>query len=202
MLRAKTFSVCLIIYLLFALNTFAQEEKPGASSPLQKGTPNAEFTIEVFNDYQCPSCAAFNEKLKQIEAKYPEKILIIYRNFPLTGVHPNAVVAAKAVEAAGKQGKFSEMLDLIYQKQNKWSKKTSAEESFIRYAEKLNLDVETFKQDFQSQEILERINLDIERARSLGLTYTPFVLLNGKELPFDEAQDIEEIISKNNSKSN
>ncbi|HEX9963234.1 MAG TPA: thioredoxin domain-containing protein, partial [Pyrinomonadaceae bacterium] len=114
----KAFLV-LIFTLSFGLFSFGQETKEGANPAWQKGNSGARVKIEVFNDYQCPTCAAFDQNLDDILRKYPNEVLIIFRNFPLTGTHRNAMAAAKAVEAAGKQGKFWEMMRLVYKNQAK-----------------------------------------------------------------------------------
>lgn len=183
-----------ILVLSFSFITLGQDAT-GASPTWQRGNSNAKYTIEVFNDYQCPTCAAFHKKLKEIVKRHSGKVLIIFRNYPLLIVHKNAMSAAQAVEAAGKQGKFWEMLEIVYQKQNKWSQEDSVEKFFIKYAKNLDLNIKTFKQDFQSQEILERINLDIKRGKSLKVNSTPSVFLNGEILTFSDAENLEEIIS-------
>ncbi len=97
-----------------------------------KGNPGAKVRIEVFNDYQCPSCAAFDEKLDDVLEKYPNDVLVVFRIFPLVMLHKRATAAAKAVEAAGLQGKFREMMRLIYKNQGKWSLNRPARSGFVK----------------------------------------------------------------------
>ena len=186
-------TVASLLTFLFCLTALAQDEKPGAISPYQEGNFDAPFRIEVFNDYQCPGCGDFNKKLKCLKEKYSDRVLIIFRNYPLT-FHKNAMLAAKAVEAAGKQGKISEMMNFAYKSRESWGEKDNAEAIFIRQAGKMGMDIEWFKLDLQSQEILDRINFDIERAKSLKLNGTPSVFLNNKEMNFADADNLEEII--------
>ncbi|HEX8736238.1 MAG TPA: thioredoxin domain-containing protein [Pyrinomonadaceae bacterium] len=195
----KAFLV-LIFTFSFGVFAFAQETKKGASPARQKGNPDAKVRIEVFNDYQCPTCASFDETLNDISRKYPNEVLIIYRNFPLTSVHKNAMAAAKAVEAAGKQGKFWEMMQLVYKNQERWSDSKSAVADFVKYAKKLGLNIETFKTDLESQTVADRINADIQRVEFLKLGSTPSVIFNGRILEFSEASDLEKIIEKELSK--
>jgi len=194
MLQVINISICLAIYLLTLLSVFAQGEKTGASPAWEKGASNAKFVIEVFNDYQCPTCASFNEQLKIIYKKHPDDIRLIFRHFPLTNMHLNAMLAAQATEAAGKQNKFWEMSELLLEGQQKWSYQKEPEKMFISYAKQIGLNAEDFKKDLNSLDIKERINLDIERAKSLNLNSTPSVLVNGKILTFIELSDLEELL--------
>jgi thioredoxin-related protein len=81
MWQAKSFTVCLLICLFCIFKVSAQEEQSGANPAHQIGNPNAKYKIEVFVDFQCPTCAAFNKKLNALKAKYPDDILIVFRNF-------------------------------------------------------------------------------------------------------------------------
>src|SRR5581483_190972 len=88
---------------------------------------NTKVTIIEFADFQCPACGQAHPALKQILEEYKGKVTFIYRHFPLPQ-HQNAILAAKASEAAGEQGKFWEMHDMLYEKQNEWSESNNAEE--------------------------------------------------------------------------
>ena len=196
MWQAKSFTVCLLICLFCVFKISAQEEL-GASPAHQFGNPNAKYKIEVFIDLQCPYCATFNKTINALKAKYSDNVLIIFRNFPLNiPAHDKALLAAKVAESAGNQGKFWEMLNLLLQNQQKWSKSISAEKILVRYAQKLHLNIGVFKADLQSQEVTKRINLDLERAKFLNLGSTPTVFLNDKIVAFEEMGRLEEIISK------
>lgn len=177
-------TIVLLLAIIFAIvfnsNLFAQEVKLGAIPSWTKGSPNAKITIEVFNDYQCPTCAIFNEKLKTIEGKFPNDLQITFRHFPLTATHNKAMLAAQAVEAAGKQGKFWEMADLILERQRKWEAEKSGGNAFVYYAKKLKLNVAMFKSDLESQQVKDRIKADTERAKFLELKGTPTVFLTAK----------------------
>jgi protein-disulfide isomerase len=180
----------LILSLSFTI--FGQEL--GANPAWQRGNSSAKYTFEVFNDYQCPACVGANEKIKELQNKYPNDVLIIFRHYPLTQIHKIAMLAAQAAEAAGRQGKFWEMNDLLFLKQEKWSKSKSPEKVFVGYAKKLNLSPEIFRNDLRSEESVERINLDVKRAKFLKVNAIPNVIFNGEELSFEKLSNLEEII--------
>lgn len=177
------FGIVALFCLMAAVKISAQETELGAISPSTRGDANAPVTIEIFNDYQCPPCWSMNEELKKVEAKYSGKVRFVFRNFPLKNLHKNALAAAQAAEAAGLQGKFWKMLNVLYERQRQWSDDKEAPLAFVSYAKELGLDVERFESDMKSEMVATRINLDIERARSLRITGTPTLFINGKQQP-------------------
>jgi protein-disulfide isomerase len=171
---------------------------PGASPPNIHGNTQAPVTIEEFGDYQCPPCRKVHPVLKQVEAHYGHRIRVIFRNLPLVAMHKNALGAAYAAEAAGLQGKFWEMHDKLYEEQDKWENlpDIKAQETFKNYAKELGLDVERFSRDMFGQKVAARVQLDRERANALGVTSTPTIFINGKEIPFAEYQNLNPAIDK------
>ncbi|HYO90924.1 MAG TPA: thioredoxin domain-containing protein [Pyrinomonadaceae bacterium] len=161
----------------------------GAVPPRSKGNENAPVTIEEFGDLQCPPCAAMHPALQKIEKEYGERVRIVFRHFPLTQMHPYALEAAQAVEAAGVQGKFWEMHDWMYLQQEKWSTAPNARQMFLQQAQNLGLNVEKFRQDMNSQEVRQRIVQDYNRGISLGVTGTPTLFINGKLVTSDQMTD-------------
>ena len=123
--------------------------------------------------------------LKTMEKEFLPRIRVIFREFPLVPTHPHALNAARAAEAAGLQGKFWEMHDLLYENQKLWHEDFDARPTFEVYAKRLGLDLERFKRDVSSQVVEQRIFLDGKRAHELGVKGTPTVFLNGRELPFE-----------------
>ncbi len=183
--------------LIFGLCVVAQEIDPGANPALQRGSGTARIRIEVFNDYQCGSCVPFNSILKKVEKDHKGKVLVIFRNFPLgIPAYNNSYAAARAVEAAGKQSKFSEMMDMVYKGQSKWSILDAPETVFYMYAKTIGLNLPKFNRDYNGYLVAARIDKDLARARSLKLDSTPSVFLNDKLLTFLEAQDLDRLISE------
>ena len=159
--------------------------EPGADPPHALGPAGAPVTLEEFGDFECPPCALLHPELKTIEHEYGARVRIIFREFPLVPAHQHALVAARAAEAAGLQGKFWEMHDLIYETQRAWHDVFDVRPIFEGYAQRIGLNVERFKRDIGSEAVERRIFLDGKRAHSFGVKGTPTVFLNGREVPFD-----------------
>src|SRR3712207_516777 len=122
-----------LVCLALCATALAQEAGRGAEPPHVSGRPGAPVTVEVFNDYQCPPCAFFNEAIKKAEAAYGDRVAFVFRNYPLQAIHKNALAAAKAAEAAAAQGKFRQMIDLLYERQPEWSDLGDVDGKFASY---------------------------------------------------------------------
>ena len=165
--------------------------------PLEIGKPNADAKIEVFYDLQCPTCANFHSILKSVEDRFRDKVFVTFRHFPLgIPAHDKAFLAARVVEAARLQGKGLKMLDLILANQRKWTAKKNAQAIFYSYAPALKLNIQLFRDDFESDAVIQAIVRDIERAHSLKLNSVPTIFVNGKEISFVEALDLGTVIEK------
>jgi len=163
----------------------------------QTGNSTMPVTIVEYSDFQCPACRAYYSVLKRLEAEYASSTNFVYRHFPLAQ-HLDAQLAAYAVEAAGTQGKFFEMHDILFEKQGEWgidssilptdpkeltaSMRTILETKLFGYAESLNLDMQKFKADMVSTEIHDKVTRAIADGKSLGIPATPTFFLNGKQL--------------------
>jgi len=166
--------------------TAVNPEEPGAEPAHALGDPKAPVTLEEFGDFECPPCGVLHPILKGIETEYgPTKVRIIFREFPLVPNHVHALAAARAAEAAGLQGRFWEMHDLIYEHQKDWHDAFDVRPIFEGYAKTIGLDVAQFARDNTSDLVERRIFLDGKRGHSLGVQGTPTVFLNGKEVPFE-----------------
>jgi protein-disulfide isomerase len=158
-----------------------QAVQPGAPNPYTRGMPTARVTVEEFSDFQCPACGALEPGLRRVMKDYEDRVHFVFRNFPLQ-MHKYAFQAARAAEAAGQQGKFWEMHDMLYDNQKEWSESMEPRVQFNSYATRLGLDVQRFKADMERQDLAERINADLQRGNSVGVKGTPTVYLNGREL--------------------
>jgi len=158
---------------------------PGADPPHVLGPANAPVKLEEFGDFECPPCGIFHPILEQMRTEFGDKLQITFREFPLVPTHQHALPAASAAEAAGLQGKFWEMHDLIYEHQNDWKKEFDVRPIFEGYAKQIGLDVERFKRDVGSDAVALRIMQDGKRGHSLGVKGTPTVFMNGREVSFE-----------------
>jgi protein-disulfide isomerase len=155
---------------------------PGAQPAHIRGSANAKVKIEEFGDYQCPSCAALAPALNQAEQKYQGKVYLIFRQYPIAS-HPHGQEAARVAEAAGLEGRFWEMHDLLYGSQLIWTRRADTRELFEQFAKSIGLDVERFKIDMTSEQVKARIIADQQRAASLGVNRTPAIFINGARIP-------------------
>ena len=146
-----------------------------------KGSGDSKIELTEYSDFQCPACGAYYPYVKQIVDKFSDQIKFAYRHFPLSQ-HINANLAARTAEAAGKQGKFWEMHDLLFENQNSWGSNNDAKNIFIGFASNLGLDVEKFKADLNSKEIQSKVAGDFKGGVSAGVNSTPTFFLNGKML--------------------
>ena len=160
----------------------AQTVKPGAEPPHVRGSSKANVTLEEFGDFECTPCGMLSPVLEQLEKDYGERLRVIFREFPLA-MHKHALDAARAAEAAGLQGRFWEMHDMLYHNRFIWPASSDVRANFNAYAEALKLDVERFKRDFAGEQVNARINADKERAASLGVDRTPVLFINDHQLP-------------------
>lgn len=158
------------------------------------GSPRARATLVEYADFQCPACASISVVLKQMLEKYPDDLRLVYRHFPLTQIHPNATVAAKAAEAAGKQGKFWEMSTVLFEKQGEWSNQPNPVSLFAQYAVSLGLNSEQFSSDLLSSEVAERVERGAAEARAFALTGTPSLFLNGEKIQIQSIAQLESLI--------
>ncbi len=146
-----------------------------------RGPRTAPVTVEVYGDFQCPSCGHSAGIMKELEAQYHDQLRVIFYEFPLA-MHQHAMEAAMAAEAAGVQGKFWEMHDLLYQYQAVWSKVSDVSQFFGSYAESIGLDVARFNADRQSPDIRQRVMSQGEAGTARGVKNTPTIFLNGNEV--------------------
>ena len=156
--------------------------KPGAEPPHIRGSTTARVTLEEFGDFECPPCGLLSPVLEQLEKEYGERLRVIFRELPLP-IHKHALDAARAAEAAGLQGRFWEMHDLLYHNRYIWPASSDPRDIFNTYAETLKLDLERFKKDFEGEQVTARIKADKERATSLGVDRTPVLFINDHQLP-------------------
>jgi len=146
------------------------------------------ITLVEFSDFQCPACQSIQEPLKQILNKYESKLEFVYRYFPLTSIHKNAMISAQAAEAAGLQGKFFEMHDKLFATQNVWQGVNDPRSIFAGYAVELGLDKDKFVSDLDSQNVKDSVNVDLLAATRYQINGTPTFYVNGIKTEFDNIE--------------
>lgn len=146
--------------------------------------PDAALTVIEYSDFQCPFCAQLAPVLEELQADHPEDVRIVFRHFPIPN-HPLALLGAQASEAAGQQGKFWEMHDLLFASQQTYASMTEAQfqEWLNQQAEVLKLDVDQFTQDMTSEAVVDKVKAAQDHAVGIGLPGTPFILVNGDMYP-------------------
>jgi len=159
---------------------------PSTYQPHQKGAATSSVTIEEFGDLQCPPCKKLHEDLKNVTAIQEGKVRFIFSHYPLPQLHPYAVAAAHATEAAALQNRFWEMQDYLYRNQEAWSRGGDVQGIFASYANTLGLDVERFLRDINSPQVAERVRADTRRGNAMGVTSTPTVFINNREVSAED----------------
>ncbi|MDB5265571.1 MAG: hypothetical protein JWM39_284 [Parcubacteria group bacterium] len=142
------------------------------------GSSSAPVTVVEYADFQCPACQEYSPIITQLVKDEGPKVYFAYRYFPLTQ-HMNALPSAKAAEAAGLQGKFWEMHDLLFANNADWENLQDPTLVFVGYAKTLGLDTTQFAQDMKSAKVAGVVNTDLAFADANQLTYTPSIFVNG-----------------------
>jgi len=148
-----------------------------------EGNPAAKAVLIEYLDFECPACGAYYPLVKKLRSEFSsEDLVIVTRYFPLPG-HVNGLPSALAAEAAGKQGKFFEMRDMLFEKQTEWGgKRLSGQTLFAPYATAIGLDIDRFNTDRGSDATKERVSRDRDNGLSIGVNSTPTFFLNGEKL--------------------
>jgi protein-disulfide isomerase len=138
-----------------------------------RGAKNATVTLVEFSDFQCPYSKRAQPLIEKLLKAYPDDLQHVYKNFPLR-FHKEAMPAAKACLAAGLQGKFWEMEEVIFENPKKLQ-----DEDLKKYAKKIGLDMEQFEKDFKGEEVEKMVQADMAQAKKAKVTGTPTLFLNG-----------------------
>lgn len=147
-----------------------------------KGNKDAQVTIVEYLDFECEACGAYYPVVKRLSEEYKDKVRFVVRYFPLPG-HANSMTSALAVEAAGKQGKYWEMHNILFENQRDWGEMQFADPKiFENYAQQIGLDMEKYSTDITSREVKDRIERDRTSGEELDLAGTPSFFLNGNKI--------------------
>ena len=139
------------------------------------GSTDKKIVLFEFSDFQCPFCAKVQKNLKEFMDKHEDRVTLVFKHLPLTRIHPQAIPAAKAAWAAQQQGRFWEYHDALFEQQDKLE-----EQLYIDIANNLGLDIDKFNGNRQSQEAIASIETDFKLAQKIGISGTPFFVMNGE----------------------
>jgi Na+/H+ antiporter NhaA len=149
-----------------------------------RGNPNAPLTLVEYGDYECPFCSRATGSIDEVRAHFGDELRYVWRHLPLERVHPHAMDAARAAEAAGLQGRYFEMGIKMFEFQDhlEW-------EHIYRYADSVGIDIEKFDEDVHSPKVLHRVQDDAQDAELMDLNSTPTFFVNGRrhQGPWDAA---------------
>ena len=153
------------------------------------GNPDAPITIIEFSDFQCPFCARFyTQTLPLIHEEYiePGKVKLVFRDFPIQSIHPNALPASVASECANEQGKFKEMHDVLFENQNEWNRQETVDalSLFSQYAEEMQLEQEVFDSCLTNGKYIEEIRKDLRDGQKYGIGGTPGFFVGNDEIGY------------------
>lgn len=149
-----------------------------------KGDPESKAVLVEYLDFQCSGCASAYPRIQNILEQYDGKVAFVNRNFPITSAHPHGLAAAATAEAAGLQGKYWEMVELLLNNQQAWSRLSAGEraETFLGYARQLGLDEAKFTADQAGDAVARKIDYDKALARKDNVNSTPSFFLNGQPI--------------------
>jgi len=185
-----------VVFMIVKLSTKPPETRVAVTSShieispedWVKGQTESKVVLVEYSDFECPACGAYYPVLKQLFREFGNRMQFVYRHFPLKQ-HLHAELAAQAAEAAGRQRKFWEMHDLIFEGQATWTTQTHPEETFISYAKQLGLDLERFRVDLDSREVQKAIENDQESVDRDSMEGTPTFFLNGAMIQNPKSYD-------------
>jgi protein-disulfide isomerase len=147
---------------------------PVSEQDHSQGPATAAVTLVQYGDYECPYTRQSTHVVQALQQQLGDQLRFVFRNFPLTEIHPHALHAALAAEAAAAQGKFWEMHDSIFHHQH-----TLTDADLSRFAEVVGLDMQQYARDMTDQRTLARIEEDVEGGERSGVQGTPTFFING-----------------------
>lgn len=157
-----------------------------------EGNPNAKVTLFEYGDFQCPGCGGAHENTPNIQKIYRDKVRFVFRNYPLISIHPNALAAASVAEAAGLQGKYREMSNLLYSNQSQWVSLSADQRGdvFLSYANQLSLNVDQYTSDVSSTKVQKKIQSDQAIGNKAGVQATPSFFIGNQQVDSAIVSDV------------
>jgi len=154
-----------------------------------EGPPHAHYTLVEYGDYECPACGSLFQTIRQLHTKFGADVRLVFRHYPLSGIHPHAEMAAEAAEAAAAQGRFWEMHDLLFEHQDALRTR-----DIYKYCEHLALDSQLFRTELKEHKYEDKVREDFRRGVANGVYGTPGLFMNG--IRYNGALDLDSILIK------
>lgn len=191
--------IATVVILGFAIAFFSRSPREAAVVPADKlisadawatGSATPKVTLVEFSDFECPACGAAQPEVDKVLAKYKDDLRFVYRHFPLDQ-HPNARRAAEAAEAAGAQGKFWQMHDLLFKNQTNLSP-----DVINGLGIELKLDMDKFTKEATGGTYAAKVKKDQADGVAVGVNSTPTFFLNGQKLNLFSFADLDKEVQK------
>jgi protein-disulfide isomerase len=175
--------VAVVLLYLFtgAAATEAFEAPPITDTDVTFGPADAPVTVIEYSDFQCPFCAEYAKWMTELREKYGDRVQFVFRNYPLAK-HEWAQFAAQVAYAASLQGKFWEMHDLLFERQDEWATASDPRPLFDSYAESLGLDLDQLHADADSQSTVDLIKTQALEGKDAGVSHTPWFVIGGESV--------------------
>jgi protein-disulfide isomerase len=153
-----------------------------------RGAKKAPITLVEYGDFECPHCGAAYPIVEAVRQRRGPQLRFVYRHFPLASAHPRAEAAAQAAEAAGTQGRFWEMHDMLFEHQD-----ALEDRDLLAYAETINLDLGRFVKELAAGTHVARVREDFTSGVRSGVNGTPTFFING--VRYDGPRDVESMVA-------
>ncbi len=154
---------------------------PPTAADISAGNPDASVAVVEYSDFQCPFCAEYAPILAQLRQEYGDRVQFVFRFFPLAN-HEFGMISAQAAYAAHKQGKFWEMHDLLFDRQDEWTQSSDPRTLFDSYAQSIGLDLEQFHKDIDAQATIDFITSQRAQGEQAGVSHTPWFVVDGSSV--------------------
>jgi protein-disulfide isomerase len=188
-------AVVLLYLFTGAAATEAFEAPPVTDTDISFGPEDAAITVIEYSDFQCPFCAEFAAWMTQLREQYGDEVRFVFRNYPLAD-HEWAQFAAQVAYAASLQGKFWEMHDLLFERQDEWATAADPRTLFDSYAESLGLDLDQFHADADAQSTIDFIKGQAVAGKEAGVNHTPWFVIDGVSVLPRSLEEFEAAIDK------
>lgn len=156
------------------------------------GNKDAKVILIEYADFQCPGCANAAPQIRALKETYKDSVLFVFRHFPLTTIHPNALIAGYTAQAAALQGKFWEMHDVLFENQTSWAQlsPTDRTERFRQYAGQISLDLARFDSDLSSARVAGKVAFDRALGGKANVESTPTIFVNNEKMSSEVISDL------------